>query len=100
MLSLELRKLFCLLFVFSTSLLPAAEPSQRSAAEQAALDKTKQDAALVEKLHIDGKFTEAEKLSAQILATRIKLLGENHLDTASAYNCMALARLARQSQAE
>ncbi len=80
----------------------AADPPKLTAAQQAELDKTKQDADLVEKLHIDGKFTEAEKLSAQILATRIKLLGEEHLDTASAYNLHGLSHdwLGNLKQAE
>jgi CHAT domain-containing protein/lipopolysaccharide biosynthesis regulator YciM len=76
---------------YSQSLLVAADPLPLTAADQAVLDKTKQDADTVEKLHITGKFSEAEKLSAQILATRTKLLGDNHLDTASACNLHGLS---------
>jgi CHAT domain-containing protein/tetratricopeptide (TPR) repeat protein len=85
MFSLSVRAIIFLALCCSLSTLRAADPPKLTAAQQAELDKSKLDGDVAEKLHKEGKYAEAEKLTAKILATRSKLLGENHLDVASAY---------------
>lgn len=69
----------------------AADPPKLTAAQQTELEQTRQDLKQAEKLHDAGEYQEAEKLSAKILETRRRLLGENHLETAEAYNLHGLS---------